>query len=520
MDNDGQKGSVLESYGRVSISEGFPYPQYAVKDPQFSQEEAQLKDALVSLILGKVSFEQAEQSMSKVFPKKFLADFRERIIKPITYNDFHDSLMATDDFNSTKLALMSILQEYFPKMRNFPLVASLSLADSVGYGVLAPFIEDEGLEEIMVNGYERNIFVFHKKYGHCRTNIAFSSKKSLDLILQKIAKSVGKTFDADRPLLDARLPDGNRANATFSFVTPFGPSLTIRKFSSVPMSIIQLIKNSTFSSELAAFMWVMVEGVGIEPMNIIVSGGSGSGKTTTLNALSGFIRQPERIISIEDTLEIQLGKRENWIQMESRPKMKGQEGVSMDDLLKNAMRMRPDRLIVGEVRSEEAQTMFLAMDTGHKGILGTLHSNSAKEMLLRLKAEPMSVPESMIPLLNIIVVQFRIYVKGKGIERRVLAVTEVSSMESQALLSNVYEWDRRSDSIRRTDVPMNVLDILAAKTLKPKKEIEREIYVRQKVLEWMLKNNISAAPDVENLIQQYYYRPESVLEKVLSSNSS
>ena len=335
-------------------------------------------------------------------------------------------------------------------------------------------------------------------------------------MLQKIAHTIGKKLDSENPLLDARLPDGNRANATFSYVTPFGPSLTIRKFSVVPMSVIDLIANNTISSQLAAFLWVMVEGMGVEPMNLIVTGGSGSGKTTTLNALSTFIKYPERIISIEDTLELKLGLRENWVQMESKPKMKGQEEVTMDDLLKNAMRMRPDRLIVGEVRGKEAETLFIAMDTGHRGCMGTLHSNSAKEMILRLKSEPMAVPEALISLLNLVIVQYRIYVKGKGVERRILSVTEVSSMEKKALLSNIYEWDRSTDNIKRTDVPMRLIEIIGEKTLKSKREVEREISVRKKILEWMLKNDIRAQPEVEVLIQHYYYNPEALLEKVLA----
>jgi len=241
------------------------------------------------------------------------------------------------------------------------------------------------------------------------------------------------------------------------------------------MSVVDLIANNTISSQLAAFLWVMVEGMGVEPMNLIVTGGSGSGKTTTLNALSTFIKYPERIISIEDTLELKLGLRENWVQMESKPKMKGQEEVTMDDLLKNAMRMRPDRLIVGEVRGKEAETLFIAMDTGHRGCMGTLHSNSAKEMVLRLRSEPMSVPEALISLLNLVIVQYRIYVKGKGVERRILSVTEVSSMEKKALLSNIYEWDRSTDNIKRTDVPMRLIELIAEKTLKSKREVEREI---------------------------------------------
>ena len=514
------KGEKVDSYGLVRIYEGFPFFFYEVIEPEMNEEEKIVSESLYNLIIGKWSFEEVEGQLGKLFSRKFMNEFRERIIKPITYNDAMELLMPVDDFAALKVSLVVLLREFVTSVKSHSTLADKILSDSIGYGVLSVFVSDENLEEIMVNGYDRNVFVFHKRYGVCKTNISYTDKKDLNTLLGRIAKTVDKKFDADHPLLDARLPDGNRANATFSFVTPFGPTLTIRKFTAIPLSIVDMVSNNTLSSELAAFLWLMVEGMNIEPMNIIVTGGSGSGKTTTLNALCSFIRFPERIISIEDTLELHLGDRLNWVQMEARPKMKGQEGVSMDDLLKNAMRMRPDRLIVGEVRGKEAETLFVAMDTGHKGSLGTVHSNSSKELLLRLQAEPMSVPEALISLLDLIIVQARLYVKERGIERRILHVTEVSSMENKPLLSNVYEWDRGSDLMRRTNVPTRLIERLAEKTLKTKKEVEREILVRKKILEWMLKNNIHSNPEVQALIQRYYYDPESLLEKVLSETSS
>ncbi|MFH1391342.1 MAG: ATPase, T2SS/T4P/T4SS family [Candidatus Diapherotrites archaeon] len=514
-----KKGNKIDSYGQTVIHEGFPFFFYDVKEPKFNEEENIMKESLINLIMGRWSFDEVQGQLEKLFSKQFMEQFREKIIKPITYSGAMEYLLPTDDYNTLKLTLITLFKEFLPVVKNHSLLADKILGDSIGYGKINPFVMDESLEEVMVNSYDKNVFVFHKKYGHCKTNIDFSNKKALDNLLQKIAHTIGKKFDADNPLLDARLPDGNRANATFAYVTPFGPSLTIRKFSSVPLSIVDLISNNTISSELAAFLWVMVEGMGVEPMNLIVTGGSGSGKTTTLNALTAFVRYPERIISIEDTLELRLLGRQNWVQMESRPAMKGQEGVTMDDLLKNAMRMRPDRIIVGEVRGKEAETLFVAMDTGHKGSMGTLHSNSAKEMLLRLKSEPMGVPDSLIPLLNLIIVQYRLYVKGKGIERRVISVTEVSSMDNHALLSNVYEWDRGTDFVKRTDVPMKLMETLSEKTLKTKKEVEMEINVRKRILEWMMKNDIHFQPEVEVVVQQYYYNPEALLEKVLAEDS-
>ncbi|MBI4210494.1 MAG: CpaF family protein [Candidatus Diapherotrites archaeon] len=515
-----KKGRLVDSYARVSIYEGFPFFYYEVSGHAFSAEEAAVYDALVSIISGRMGFDEAQGSKGKSLPKAFVEGFREKILKPITYGQALEFILPSEDYSAISSSFLALVSEHLHFVKNPALLAELVFGDSIGYGKISALMLDENLEEIMVNGYERDIFIYHRKYGHCKTNLRFLSRKDLDSLVQKIARTVGKKLDADSPLLDARLPDGNRANATYTFVTPFGPSLTIRKFTGVPLSIVDLISNNTLSSEVAAFLWVMVEGLGVEPMNIIVTGGSSSGKTTTLNALASFIRFPERIVSIEDTLELQLRGRENWVQMEARPRIGVQEGVYMDDLLRNAMRMRPDRLIVGEVRGSEAQVMFVAMDTGHKGCLGTLHGNSAKEMLLRLKSEPMSVPEPLLSLLNLVVVQSRLRINGKGIVRRVISVTEVSSMESRPLLSNAYEWNGKEDALSRTSVPIALLDLLSQKTLRTKKEIEQEIGVRRRVLEWMLRNGLTAQPEVELLIQQYYYNPDEILAKVLSDTTS
>ncbi|MBU0661970.1 Flp pilus assembly complex ATPase component TadA, partial [Candidatus Micrarchaeota archaeon] len=419
-----------------------------------------------------------------------------------------------EQFAELKRDAIGVFDEYFPSMKNRRVLAEKLIDDTVGYGVLAPLIEDPELEEIMINGYKRPIFVYHKRHGSCKANITIKENRMLDLLVLRIALTVGKKVNAKQPLLDARLLGGDRANATDSLVTPFGPTLTIRKFTKIPLSIVDLIENNTLTAELAAFLWVMVEGMNIEPMNLIVSGGAGSGKTTTLDVLATFVPYKDRVITIEDTLELDLGSRKNWIQMESKPETDEAPEVTMNDLLKNALRMRPDRILVGEVRGPEAQSLFVAMDIGHRGCMGTLHSNTAKEMLIRLTTEPMSVPQSMLSLLNLMIMQSRMYIRGKGVLRRITQVAEVSSMDGKPLLSNTYEYDRSTDRVKRTDVPSHILEVLADATVKTKKEVMREISVRKKVFEWMIKNGIKSNPDVDTIIQHYYHNPETILEMV------
>lgn len=508
------KGEVLESYGNSKIINGFPYNFYELEKPDFDAKEQALAKTLLSAILGKESTEEIERYYPKA-SKAFVEEFNKKIIQEISIAS------ALERFPSAALSaglqsdLMALVRKHFPEIARVEEIVYSVLDNSIGFGAIGPLLRDSELEEIMVNSPVAPIFVFHRKRGMCKTNVSLEREEALERLIMKIARTIEKKFDAENPLLDARLPDGSRANATYKLVSPAGYSLTIRKFTEMPYSIVDLIEKETVSSELAAFLWVMVEGLNIEPMNIIVTGGSGSGKTTTLNALSTFVRYSDRVITIEDTPELDLGARENWIQLESKPETSTSNIVSMDDLLRNSLRMRPDRIVVGEVRGEEAQTLFVAMDIGHQGCMGTLHSNSAREMLLRLQAKPMNVPESMLNLLNLVLVQYKMYSKTKGPIRRIAQVAEITRMDEKVLLSNVFEWERKKDKIERTEVPSHVIEFLSEKTGMSKNELRREMLVRQRILEWMLANKIKQSNEVEQMIQQYYLDPDSILEEVL-----
>lgn len=508
------RGGVADKYDAVTIYEGFPGYFYDVSEPRFTETEAKAYELLRELVMGKTTVAELRTRAGKILPAQMLDAFNDKIVKLVTISDSLERLLPPAEFELLKVELTAIFKKFMPSSKNHAALVAKILDDTVGYGPLAPLVRDPELEEIMLNGYKRPVFVYHKRYGTCKTNITIDENKMLDLLVKRIASTVGRKISPERPLLDARLLGGSRANATDPLVTPFGPTLTIRKFTRVPLSVVDMVENNTMTSEVAAFLWTMVEGMNIEPMNMIVSGGAGSGKTTTLDVLATFVPYKDRVITIEDTLELDLGSRENWIQMESRPKTGESEGVTMDDLLKNSLRMRPDRVVLGEVRGPEAQTLFVAMDIGHRGCMGTLHSNTAKEMLIRLTTEPMAVPESMLPLLDIIVMQSRMYIRGKGILRRVTQVSEVTSMERKPLLANIYDYDRTEDKIKRTNIPSHILERLADATVKTKKEVMREISVRKKIIEWMIKNGIRANPDVETIIQHYYHNPETILEMV------
>jgi len=388
--------------------------------------------------------------------------------------------------------------------------------EELSLGELTPLIMDDNLEEIMVVARERHVFVYNRLRGMTPTQI-FIDEEKIRKLIGKIAKYSGRKISNASPLLDARLPDGSRVNATLQGVSPRGSTITIRKFRREPLTITDLIRYGTLSAYSAAFLWLAVEGMHSRPANIIVIGGTASGKTTTLNALSSFIPEDERIISIEDVLEINLAH-EHWIPLETRPPDSEGNEITMDDLLKNALRMRPDRMIVGEVRAEEALTLFTAMNTGHDGCIATLHANSARETLNRLRSHPMNVPDIMIPALNLIVSQRRQVEKGKVV-RRVFEIVEISGTEGNNILTNtLFKFDIKSEEIKEVILSGRYIEELSTLNNMRIIDIKTEISRREALLELMVEKNLNSR-DIHNIIQLYYNSPDMAMNNLIHSTT-
>lgn len=385
-------------------------------------------------------------------------------------------------------------------------VSGLLIDDVSGYGALQPLLNNDDIEEIMVIGPNVPVYIYHRRHGMCESNLVFDDARDIESIIIDVARMNGKKVDASNPLLEARLPDGSRVNATLATVSPAGPTITVRKFMSDPFTIIDLIKFGTLDVKVAAFLWLVVEGLGYKAGNILISGGSGSGKTTLLNCLSVFIPARERVITIEDTMELQLPVKHK-IALETRLLVGGGE-ITADILLKNSLRMRPDRIIVNEVRGEETRSLFTAMNTGHDGCMGTIHANSARDTLIRLTNSPMNVPPSMIPSLDLIIMQ-NTFNSADGMHRKITEIAEVAGREGEnVLLNNVYESTAEGGTIKSTGIPSILKQKIARNAGRSGEMINIELERREIFLEYLVSENISKQEDVYRWVQEYYKDPK------------
>jgi flagellar protein FlaI len=376
--------------------------------------------------------------------------------------------------------------------------------DYIGFGKIDIMMKDEQIEDISCNGVTFPIYVWHREYESIPTNVSFGSDEELDSFITRLAYRSGKMVSMANPLVDAALPDGSRIQMSYgNQVTKNGSTFTIRKFKADPLTIVNLIKLNTLSSEMAALFWVLME----NKCSLFVCGGIASGKTTMLNCLSSFIKPDAKIVTIEDTPEIKIYHK-NWIRSVTRPTMKKESDISMFDLLKTAVRQRPDYIVVGEIRGEEAYTLFQAMATGHLG-LSTLHADSARAAINRLETRPMDIPKKLVAELNLITVQERIEKDGIPL-RRTVSTTEVVGLDpksNEVKTNEIFRWNAKTDNFDRTGKSYYV-EKVAHKLCTSVDEIEAEIEKRQNVLEWMVNRGINSFDEVTEVIRKFKAMPE------------
>lgn len=395
---------------------------------------------------------------------------------------------------------------------NIKVLSRILVNEMLGLGELEYLLADANLEEVVVNSSKDVAWIYHKRHAWMKTNISIKSEEQITNYASRIAREVGREITQSEPLLDAHLITGDRVNATLFPISTAGNTLTIRRFSRIPWTMIHMIdpKFNTISPEAAAFLWLGIE----YELSMLISGGTASGKTTMLNAIMPFFPANQRIISMEDTREITLPGYLHWVPLTVRPPTPRGEGeVSMLDLVENCLRMRPDRIIVGEVRRKaETEVLFEAMHTGHS-VYGTFHALESQEVIDRITSPPMSIPDIVMGSLHIIVVQ---YINRRTGQRRTFEIVELIKGEGGAPELNVlYKWNPRTDLVEPAYPSIRVKNELELFTGMTEKEMQEDTQGKMTILKWLLKKDIRDVSDVGKIVTEYYIDRDTVLDMVL-----
>lgn len=461
---------------------------------------------------GKLIYEVQEVSLTPE-EEKIYKEIRDHIVwelKPIAKLD-------VDVASEIRRIARRIIKEFQIKFTRTPGLSWSKIMyyvdrDIVGYGILDPIFRDRYIEDISCNGPRKPVYVWHRKYESIPTNIEFTSEEELDEYILKLAHMAGKHISVAYPILDAILPGGHRLAATFrKEVSTAGSTFTIRKFSESPITIVDMISFKTISPDMAAYFWLAMD----YKMTTLILGVTGAGKTSTLNALATLLRPTYKIVTIEDTPELRL-PHENWVQLVSRPSYigSGVGEVSLFHLVKLSLRYRPDVIVVGEVRGEEAYVLFQAIATGHSGMT-TLHAENIDAAVKRLTSPPMNIPPSYIPLVNIAMVIRRVQIRDeKGRPRPARRITNLWEVKDYENYVEIARWNPAEDTF---DIDLSksiVIDKIRELTGISRNELIEEVERRKQVLLWLAKRGLSDYRSVSTYVYRYYVEPKSVLKEV------
>ncbi len=459
---------------------------YEIEEPELNDKEKRLLKIIESGLEELISL-----SFLAIKTEDAVVEYLEKSVK-ILLNELNISVN-----EKTFLKLMYYIY------RNF-----------VGLNEIEALMRDYYIEDVECNGLDSPIYIVHRKFRHLRTNVVFKNLKYLTTFVEKLAQKCGKYISYASPTLDGALPDGSRVNATYSQeITTKGPTFTIRKFTTEPWSPVKLIEFKTASPELFAYLWLCIE----HETNIMVIGGTGTGKTSFLNALAFFIPPSMRIVSIEDTKELNL-LHENWLPSVSRKGLgigteAGYGEVSLFDLLKASFRQRPDYIIVGEIRGKEAFVLFQGMSAGHPSF-GTMHAEDVETMIRRLESPPINLSPSLVESMDAVVVMTHAKI-GKKAVRRVRDITEIIKVSEElgkVDTNKPFMWDPRADKFYFK------LDSVVFKKIMERggltqQELLSEFKIRTRLLMELYKRKIIGFKEVQDVIHTYYKDPQEVLKR-------
>lgn len=438
-----------------------------------------------------------------------LEKIRKEIIKEISLgltemNDAKKAGFIEQKFSET---ISLLIGKYFPDTdaENKEFLTTYLTQRSLGLGNIEILMDDDQLEEIAINGADDNVWVYHRKEAWLKTSIKLTNEDQVKHYAMIIGRKVGRQMSVLEPLLDAHLNGGDRVNATLSPISTNGNTITLRKFSRDPWTITSFIKSRTLSSSAASLIWLGMQ----YELSALIIGGTASGKTSMLNNLANFFPPNQRIISIEDTREIRLPKYLHWVPMSTRTaNNEGKGAVSMEDLLVNSLRMRPDRILVGEIRRKtEAETLFEAIHTGHS-CYATFHANNASEAIDRITNPPIGVPKTMMSAISMLIVQMRNRRNGF---RRTFQIAEVTPQGNANVLQQL---DFKRDVLMKLHESKTFYDTLSLYTGFSKKEITDDLREKEYILDYMVKNNIETIDRVGLVMAKYYTDKPWVLKQI------
>ncbi|MFH1229671.1 MAG: type II/IV secretion system ATPase subunit [Candidatus Aenigmatarchaeota archaeon] len=465
-------------------------PIYEVTFPSIEPGTKAVLDSLKEKLIGMVKIE-----ISEILDPKAMEEIKQRFLE------------------SAKISIGQELPSISDKEKD--VLSGILVHEMLGLGRLEIILNDDNLEEIVINNSSEPVWVFHKKNGWLKSNIILPTEEQIYNYASLIGRKVGRQITNLNPLMDAHLITGDRVNATLFPISTKGNTITIRKFRRDPWTIIHFIDPSqkTMTKEVAALLWLCMQ----YELNILVAGGTASGKTSILNALMPFIPPNNRLISIEDTRELRLPDFLHWIPMTTREKNpEGTGEVSMLDLLINSLRMRPDRIVVGEIRRQsEAEVLFEAMHTGHS-VYATLHADRAEQVVRRLTNPPINVPESLLESLHLVIVQYRH--RRLGI-RRTLEVAEFIPGESGKFgsrLEILYRWKPLTDTIERARSSIRLINEIRMHTGMTDDQMEADLKEKETVLQWMVDRGVKTVNTVGKVVAEYYHDKDRVMKVVNS----
>ncbi|MBS3101265.1 CpaF family protein [Candidatus Woesearchaeota archaeon] len=420
-------------------------------------------------------------------------------------------------------AITTLINKHFPDAddRTANFLKSYLIQRSLGLGNIEILMDDSNLEEIAVNDAEEPVWVYHVRFGWLKTTIMLANEDQIRHYATMIGRRVGRQLTILEPLMDAHLRGGDRVNATLEPISVRGNTITLRKFAAKPWTITDFIfaakpwtitdfiKDSTISTDAAALIWL---GVQFE-LSTLISGGTATGKTSMLNVVANFFPPNQRVISIEDTREVQLPKFLHWVPMVTRlPNPEGKGEVSMLDLLVNSLRMRPDRIIVGEIRRKrEAEVLFEAIHTGHS-VYATVHANDTRETITRLTNPPIEIPKTMLPAISMIVVQYRN--RRTGIRKTFQIAEILPDSEPNVLI----QLDIRSGMLKKVSNSRALIGTIELFTGFTRNELNKSLNEKEAVLKWLVKNNVNTVDSVGRAMAEYYTDKDNLMDNYVRKN--